>query len=168
MLHPPPAKINTARRSSADIPSQSPPSPRRTHTKSAKVESDNRVDNQETDTAPDIHETGSAPDNEEPGSVPFDRMVWPRPAPDSNPGNLPKPIPDDAEWWYDQKARGERGKNRRYTGHVQRIGGTAGEKIRAELAAIIRDLLEWAQQQQEDAASQNESREDGGADGLAE
>jgi hypothetical protein len=130
--------------------------------------SDNRIDNQETEHTPDNHETGSAPDNDEPDSVPFDRMVWQRPAPDNNPENLPKPIPDDAEWWYEQAAKGKRGTHRRYTGHIQRIGGSAGEKVRADLAAIIRDLLEWAKQQQDDAAAEKESREDGGADDLAQ
>ena len=62
-------------------------------------------------------------------------IEWPRPAPDNKSENLPKTIPgDDAEWWYDQKAKDKRGKDRRYTGYVQRIGGTAGEKIRSELA----------------------------------
>lgn len=32
-------------------------------------------------------------DGEEYGSAPFDRMVFPRPAPDDNPQNLPKSIP---------------------------------------------------------------------------
>jgi hypothetical protein len=113
------------------------------------------------------HDPGNDPgEDDEYGAVPFDRMVLPRPAPDDNPDTLSKPDRHKAEWWYDQ--RGKRGNNRRYTGRVERLGGSAGEKLRLELAATIRDLLEWAQQQQVDSESTGESREDGAADDRAE
>ena len=135
-----------------------------------------RTHHQETEHTPDHHDTGTPPDTEEPGNAPeteefgaapFDKMVWQRPAPDNIPEHLPNTIPNNAEWWYDQRGKGKRGKDRRYTGHIHRIGGSAGEKIRADLAAIIRDLLEWAKQQQDeqhDVAAEKESREDGGTD----
>lgn len=103
-------------------------------------------------------------ENTEYGSVPFDRMPRPRPVPDNESENLPETIFGEAEWWYYQRAQGKRGKDRRYTGRVQRVSGSAGEKIRAELAATIRDLLEWAKQQQDDAAAEKESHTDGRAD----
>lgn len=89
----------------------------------------------------------------------------PRPAPDDHIENLPRTDPDQSEWWYDQ--RGKRGKNRRYIGYVTRIDGAEGDRIRGELAAIIRDLLNWAKQQTEtesDHESDRESEQDGAAD----
>jgi hypothetical protein len=117
---------------------------------------------------PSDHHANNHPGNDlgndaEYGSVPFDRMPRPRPVPDNDGEHLPDTIFGEAEWWYYQRAQGKRGKDRRYTGRVQRIGGSAGEKIRAELAATIRDLLEWAKQQQDDAA-ERESSTDGRAD----
>lgn len=121
--------------------------------------SDNRTDN---------HEPGRAPDMEEPGSVPFDRMVWPRPAPDIDPENLPEIPPHQQVWWYDQPANTKRGKHRRYTGYVKRVGGTEGERIRRELAAIIYDLLDWAKQQADTPETETRSEKDGEADGNPE
>lgn len=117
--------------------------------------SDNRTDN---------HEAGRAPDSEETGSAPFDRMVWPRPAPDIDPANLPEIPQHQQVWWYDQPAQGRRGKHRRYTGYVKRVGGSEGERIRRELAAIIYDLLLWAKQQTETSHGEPDSGEDGVVD----
>jgi hypothetical protein len=36
---------------------------------------------------------------------------------------------------------------------VTRIGGAEGERLRGELAAVIRDLLEWAAQQSDNTHS---------------
>lgn len=116
------------------------------------------------DHASDHHPHNNDPGNDEEfGSVPFDRMPRPRPVPDNDSEHLPETIFGEPEWWYYQRAQGKRGKDRRYTGRVQRISGSAGEKIRAELTAAIRDLLEWAKQQQDDAA-EKESHTDGRAD----
>jgi hypothetical protein len=40
----------------------------------------------------------------------------------------------------------KRGKRRRYHGFVERVGGAEGERLREDLAAAIRDLLNWAAQ----------------------
>ena len=66
----------------------------------------------------------------------------------------------DSVWWYDQPRK--RGHDRRYWGQVERISGPEGDRLRDNLAAAIRDLLDWARQQADNA--ENDSREDGGAD----
>jgi hypothetical protein len=74
-------------------------------------------------------------------------------------------------WRYDQY--GKQGKRRRYNGCVERIGGVEGELLRQNLAAAIRDLLDWAARHAEgqragnadnDGESATDSREDDGAD----
>ena len=37
-----------------------------------------------------------------------------------------------------------RGKRRRYNGYVERVGGAEGKRIRDNLTATVRDLLDWA------------------------
>lgn len=78
----------------------------------------------------------------------------PRKPPDDDVENLPEIATDQAIWWYDQKRK--RGGDRRFSGHINRIGGAEGERLRGELAAVIRDLLRWAAEQQ----SHDESTED--------
>jgi hypothetical protein len=80
------------------------------------------------------------------------------------PENAPKSDSDRPMWWYDQHAK--RGKHRRYIGHIKRVGGTEGERIRRELAATIYELLDWAKQQSD--VKSIESGEDGGADDNSE
>lgn len=70
----------------------------------------------------------------------------PRPAPDDNVENLPEIGSDSHVWCYDQHST--RGRRRRFTGQVTRIGGAEGDRLRADLAAITYDLLDWAHQQQ--------------------
>jgi hypothetical protein len=79
----------------------------------------------------------------------------PRPTPDDHPENLPD-IGADQQIWQDNQT-GKRGKQRRVTGHVTRIGGAEGERLRGELATIIRDLLNWAAQQSNDTQSGDDS-----------
>lgn len=114
----------------------------------------------ENDPDPDHRDHGpnNGPDN---GDTPFVGIPSPRPAPDNHMENLPKTGPPQPVWWYDQPRK--RGNNLRYTGHVTRIGGAEGDRIRGELTAIIRDLLDWATQQA-DAESTPESRQDGDTD----
>lgn len=100
---------------------------------------------------PDHHDTTSG-DEYDPVRVPR-----PRRAPDDDAGNLPEMASDQAVWWYDQKRA--RGGDRRFHGHVTRVGGAEGERLRGELAAVVRDLLEWAAEQQ----SRDESTEEGDA-----
>jgi hypothetical protein len=75
-------------------------------------------------------------------------------------------------WRYDQTWA--RGKHRRYNGYVDRVGGVEGKRLRECLAAAIRDLLDWAAQQQaaqqaapraEKVDSDRESETDSGRDG---
>lgn len=56
-----------------------------------------------------------------------------------------------------------RGKRRRYHGHVERIVGTEGERLREDLAAAVRDLLDWAAQH--DGLDGPESGTDAGGGG---
>lgn len=53
----------------------------------------------------------------------------------------------EPEFRYDQTWI--RGKRRRYNGFVERVGGAEGERLREDLAAAIRDLLDWAAQNAE-------------------
>jgi hypothetical protein len=48
-------------------------------------------------------------------------------------------------WWYDQNRK--RRADRTYSGQVNHIHGAEAERLRGELADVIRDLLVWAAQQ---------------------
>ena len=48
----------------------------------------------------------------------------------------------EPDFQYDQTWK--RGKRRRYKGYVERVGGAEREHLRESLAAVIRDLLDWA------------------------
>lgn len=106
---------------------------------------------QNTPHEPDHNDTGGCHDHE--GVV----VPLPRKAPDDEVENLPVIASEQAVWWYDQNRK--RGGDRRFSGHINRIGGAEGERLRGELAAVIRDLLHWAAEQQ----SRDESTEDGEA-----
>ncbi|GDY33903.1 hypothetical protein [Gandjariella thermophila] len=80
----------------------------------------------------------------------------PRPAADDDIENLPNIGSDQPVWWYDQQR--QRGSDRQFSGYVAPVFGTDGEQLRSDLAAIIRDLLDWANKQ-----SRKESTEDGEA-----
>jgi hypothetical protein len=53
-------------------------------------------------------------------------------------------------WRYDCPDKSSR--VRHFTGHVTYLGGAEGERLRGELAQVVRDLLLWA------AAAQDEQR----------
>jgi len=65
-------------------------------------------------------------------------------APEDHQRNLEDPLGEQPTWSYCQT--GPRRISRTYTGHVTYIGGAEGERLRRELAAVVRDLLEWAAQ----------------------
>lgn len=48
----------------------------------------------------------------------------------------------DREWSYHY--RGKRGADVTFDGNVILVDGEAGERLRTELGAVLRDLLEWA------------------------
>ncbi|WP_235926359.1 hypothetical protein [Actinokineospora pegani] len=54
----------------------------------------------------------------------------------------PEFVTDDTGWRYDEKRRGK--PDRFYFGTVTRVGGTQGERIRGNLAAVLAELLTWA------------------------
>jgi hypothetical protein len=54
----------------------------------------------------------------------------------------PENVTNDTGWRYHQKRKGKTG--RTYSGHVTRVGGAEGERIRGDLAAVLADLLTWA------------------------
>ena len=85
----------------------------------------------------------------------------PRPPLDNDIEDLPEIGSDDPVWWYDQPRK--RGGDRRYWGQVERIGGVEGDQLRKDLAAAIRDLLDWADQQIK--KSETDSEADSGEDG---
>lgn len=88
-----------------------------------------------------------------------DAVAIPRPRkrPDDDIDNLPKMAGDQPVWWYDQNRK--RGRDYCYSGQINHISSAEGERLRGELADVIRDLLDWAAQQQTD----KESTEDGEA-----
>jgi hypothetical protein len=99
------------------------------------------------------------PDNHWGGDASPFGIPSPRPAPDDI-GNVPDIGSGDAAWWYDQPRK--RGSHRRYTGYVDRVSGPEGDQLRGDLAAVIRDLLDWAKKQTE--TSDTDNGEGGGSD----
>ncbi|WP_018683360.1 hypothetical protein [Actinokineospora enzanensis] len=53
-----------------------------------------------------------------------------------------KCVTDGGVWRYHERRRGKSG--RIYSGHVSRVNGGEGKRIRGELAAAVLDLLNWA------------------------
>lgn len=77
--------------------------------------------------------------------VPFPRNV-------GDPANpRPEPIPDVAEWTYN-RIGGQPGW--KFTGQIEYVGGTESNRMSAQLAAVIRELLEWATDQSRDQNSE--------------
>jgi len=89
----------------------------------------------------------------------------PRPALDDDIAGLPTPQPetgsDDSLQWYDQSRK--RGADRRYWSEVEWIGGSEGDRLREKLSEIVRDLLQWAHDEQK--KSETDSSADSGEDG---
>jgi hypothetical protein len=81
----------------------------------------------------------------------------PRKAPDDDVENLPHTGSEQPVWWYEQER--ERGCDRRYSGHVNHIRGAEAERLRGQLADVIRDLLDWVAGQ----PTGDQSTEDGEA-----
>lgn len=76
-----------------------------------------------------------------------DAMVIPlrRQAPDGEVEKWPKTVPDQEVWCYDQKRT--RGRDRRFSGRINRVCGAEGDRLRGELTGVICDLLHWAAEQ---------------------
>lgn len=69
----------------------------------------------------------------------------------------------EPEFRYDQTWK--RGKRRHYNGFVERVGGAEGERLREDLAAAVRDLLDWATQHAETQTTCDDNPDGGGSDG---
>ncbi|MFC4859498.1 hypothetical protein [Actinophytocola glycyrrhizae] len=69
----------------------------------------------------------------------------------------------EPEFRYDQTWK--RGKRRHYNGFVERVGGAEGERLRQDLTAALRDLLDWAFH---DANNGHDWRRDDRGDGGSE
>jgi hypothetical protein len=83
---------------------------------------------------------GSGDDGREcDGRVESDQV---EPASEDHQHGLENSLGEPPVWSYCQT--GPRGTSRTYTGHVVPVGGADGERLRRALAAIARDLLEWA------------------------
>lgn len=65
---------------------------------------------------------------------------------------------DQAAWSYRNKPT--RGKNYTFTGHVRYVDGAEAERLRGELAVVIRDLLAWAATEQRAGQSDREDPDD--------
>lgn len=63
-------------------------------------------------------------------------------APEDETEKASKTGSDQGNWEY--RGGGKRGRVNRYSGHVTYIGGAEGERLRDALAAVSRDLLDWA------------------------
>jgi len=50
-----------------------------------------------------------------------------------------------------------RTKNWTFSGHVRYVSGAEGDRLRGELAAVIRDLLDWAATQRAEQADDQEA-----------
>ncbi|MFG3253675.1 hypothetical protein [Streptomyces sp. NPDC048172] len=53
------------------------------------------------------------------------------------------PSPAPTEWQHTSPEQGA--VPRRFTGHVSYLTGAEGERLRADLALVLRDLLAWAE-----------------------
>jgi hypothetical protein len=62
---------------------------------------------------------------------------------------------DQQEWQYNQTR--SRTKNWTFSGHVRYVSGAEGDRLRGELAAVIRDLLDWASTQRAEQADDQEA-----------
>lgn len=75
----------------------------------------------------------------------------------------------EPEFRYDQTWK--RGKRRHYNGFVERVGGPEGERLRQDLTAALRDLLDWAFHDTHDVqdghrdSGLGDGRDGGGRDG---
>lgn len=69
----------------------------------------------------------------------------------------------EPEFRYDQTWK--RRKHRHYNGFVERVGGMEGKRLRENLAAAIRDLLDWAAQHTETQITRDDNRGSGSSDG---
>lgn len=54
--------------------------------------------------------------------------------------------PEQPVWRYDQRVRGS---EHRFAGYVSYVGGDEGERVRAELATVLGELMRWAASQQD-------------------
>lgn len=77
-----------------------------------------------------------------------DQPDIPVPAPPDQPQHQDGSRPDNGlvEPGFRYEQTWKRGKRRRYHGFVERVGGVEGERLREDLAAALRDLLDWAAQ----------------------
>ncbi|MGP4018813.1 hypothetical protein [Saccharopolyspora sp. 5N708] len=93
------------------------------------------------------HRTPDEPDDQPPSTDDHAAPIVPLPctAPDDHIEQLPETGPDQPVWQYDPKRT--RGNARHFTGHVTRVGGAEGQRLRGELADVIGDLLRWARTQ---------------------
>lgn len=64
-------------------------------------------------------------------------------------------------WQYNGENRRSRGRS--YSGHVTYIGGAEGERLRDALAAVSRDLLDWAASAEDAAVKPPDHHEHGEA-----
>lgn len=79
-------------------------------------------------------------------SGPEDTPGQDEPTSEDRPDNFADPLGELPVWSYCQT--GPRRTSRTYTGHVTYVGGAEGKRLRRELAAVVRDLLEWASQRE--------------------
>lgn len=107
-----------------------------------------------TNTPHEPHDNDTGTGNDHEGVV----VPLPRKAPDDDVENLPKTGHEQDVWCYDQQQK--RVRSRRFSGHINRVGGAEGQRLRGELAAVIRDLVYWAAEQ---PSRDDESIEDGEA-----
>lgn len=68
--------------------------------------------------------------------------VVPAPRDSADGGANSQNVGGDHEWRYHY--RGKRGADVTFEGHLVPIAGEAGERLRRELGAVLRELLEWA------------------------
>lgn len=81
------------------------------------------------------------------------------PLPDKPPVSGMEPLCNNGsehhEWHYNQI--GNRTKSWAFSGHVRYVSGAEGDRLRGELAAVIRDLLDWAATQRAEQVDDQEA-----------
>lgn len=82
-------------------------------------------------------------------------------APEDETEKASKASSNQGNWEY--HGGGKRGRVSHYSGHVTYIGGAEGERLRDALAAVSRDLLDWAATAQHTAVNPPDHYEHGEA-----
>lgn len=102
---------------------------------------------------PHEHDPPDSADDQHASAIPLPRQPL-----DENVDGLPHVGTAEPGWHYAQKPA--RGSHRRYCGYVRYVDGAEAQRLREILPDIIRELLDWAAQQQFDDQSTEDTEDE--------